>query len=54
MNPLIDEPHIMQLELIVTEFLSLYIDLYGQLKFKFYNMTHLAQSLKKYGPLIYT
>lgn len=53
-SPQVDERHIIQLELIATEFLSLYKDLYGNLKFKFHNMTHLMHALRKYGPLVYT
>ncbi|OXU16484.1 hypothetical protein TSAR_011680 [Trichomalopsis sarcophagae] len=53
-SPQIDKAHIIQLELLVSDFLLLYIDLYGPLKYKFHNMLHLGRSLRKYGPLIYT
>lgn len=45
--------HIYQLEILISDFLSLYKFLYGHLKYKFHNMTHLANILISHGPAVH-
>ena len=51
-SPRIIEGHIGQLEILIPEFLLLYRSLYGELKYKFHNMTHIVRTLEKNGPLV--
>ncbi|KAJ8664835.1 hypothetical protein QAD02_006497 [Eretmocerus hayati] len=47
------ERHYMKLEMLIPEFLSLYIKLFGHLKYKFHLLIHVLRILRKYGPLIH-
>ena len=51
-SPRIHEGLILNLEILIQDFLSLYKSMYGDLKYKFHNMTHLPRLLRKNGPLV--
>ncbi|KAJ8685777.1 hypothetical protein QAD02_021570 [Eretmocerus hayati] len=53
LSPRVVHGHMMKLRLLVPEFLSSYIALYGELQYKFHSLVHVIRMLKKFGPLIY-
>lgn len=52
-SPRIVTGHVLQLEILITQFLFLYKSLYGPLKFKFHNMIHLIEMLPSNGPSVH-
>ena len=52
-SPRIVEGHILTLEVLISDFLELYKTMYGNLKYKFHNMTHMIRALQKNGPLVH-
>ncbi|KAJ8665977.1 hypothetical protein QAD02_007639 [Eretmocerus hayati] len=53
LSPRMVEGHIMQISVLVPDFLFLYIELYGPLTYKLYNFIHIIRVIRKFGPLIY-
>ncbi|KAJ8666379.1 hypothetical protein QAD02_008041 [Eretmocerus hayati] len=45
--------HLLQLEFLIPEFLSLFIKLYKYLTFKLHMMIHLVRLMRKFGPMIH-
>ncbi|KAJ8684672.1 hypothetical protein QAD02_020465 [Eretmocerus hayati] len=53
LSPWVVHGHIMKLSILIPEFLSSYIALYGELQYKFHSLVHIIRMLKKFGPLVY-
>jgi len=51
-SPRIVEGHILQLQIIIPEFLNSYKQLFGALKYKFHNMLHIVRIIRNNGPMI--
>ncbi|XP_066590817.1 uncharacterized protein [Prorops nasuta] len=52
LSPRYVKGHLLKLEHLITDFLRLYIEMYGDLKYKFHNMLHIPRMMKRNGPLI--
>lgn len=53
LSPRFVKGHVLKLEYTITNFLTLYKELFGDLKYKFHNMLHFANLMKKNGPLVH-
>lgn len=49
-SPRMVEGHLGQLDSLIPQFLKSYKDLYGDLQYKFHNLTHLVRVMRKNGP----
>lgn len=52
-SPRMISGHILHLEILISNFLSMYKSLYGPLKYKFHNMSHLPLILTSNGPAVH-
>lgn len=52
-SPRFVEGHLMQLEVLIEDFLSIYIKLFGHATQKLHNMTHLVRTMRQNGPPVH-
>lgn len=52
LSPRLTKGHVIRLKGLVQEFLSLYRELYGDLIYKFHNLTHLPSDMQRNGPAV--